>query len=209
MKIIIENLFLKQNAFSLNIKNWTLPPNSHVLIEGASGSGKTSFLHLLAGFLKPTSGHILLNEKKIDELSAVDLCRFRRAYVGMIFQKIHLLPHLTLFENVLLGAKNLDQTAEIPALLKKLGLENRFEHLPSQLSLGETQRASVARALISKPEIIFADEPTASLDDQNAEIVFQLLIEQCKGKSLLVVTHDARARSFFEKSVNFKELLGT
>ncbi len=209
MKIQVDQLFLKQNDFSILIKQWSVPANSHLLIEGSSGSGKTSFLHLLAGFLRPSSGSIQLNEQKITELPTVDLCRFRRLHVGMIFQKIHLLPHLNLLENVILGARDSEQRAEAPAILEKLGLQNRLNHLPKELSLGETQRASVARALIAKPGIVFADEPTASLDDENADIVFRLLKESCKGKSLLVVTHDARARSFFDQSIHFKDLLST
>ena len=209
MKIQVEDLLLKQNDFSFLIEKWSIPAHSHFLIEGPSGSGKTSFLHLLSGLLRPTRGNIFLDNQKISHLSSSELCKFRRTQVGMIFQKIHLLPHLTLLENVLLGARDLNQKAEAPAILKKLGLQNRLDHLPKELSLGETQRASVARALIAEPEIIFADEPTASLDDENAEIVFQLLKERCKGKSLLVVTHDARARSFFEQTIHFKDLLST
>ena len=209
MKIHVEGLFLKQNDFSLLIKKWSVPANSHLLIEGSSGSGKTSFLHLLAGLLRPSSGSIQMGDQKITDLSIEELCKFRRSHVGMIFQKIHLLPHLTLLENVFLGAKNSEQRSEAPGILKKLGLQNRLNHLPRELSLGETQRASVARALIAEPGIIFADEPTASLDDQNAEIVFRQLKERSKGKSLLVVTHDARARSFFDQTLHFKDLLST
>ncbi len=207
MKIQIENLLLKQNDFSFRIKNWFVEARAHLLIEGSSGSGKTSFLHLLAGLLKPSSGSIQLDQYNITKLSKIELCQFRRENVGMIFQKIHLLPHLTLIENVILGATAFSSKNEIHTLLKRLKLEDRLNHLPKELSLGETQRASIARALISNPKIILADEPTASLDDENAEIVFKLLKEKAIGKTLLLVSHDNRARFFFQRSLNFRDLI--
>lgn len=207
MQIHVENLSLKQNDFSFLIKKWILEPYSHILIEGASGGGKTSFLHLLAGLLRPTNGLIQIGSHKISELSKNDLCNFRRDHVGMIFQKIHLLPHLSLLENVQLGFKKNDDQSETFKLLKKLKLDDRLDHLPKELSLGETQRASIARALVANPQIILADEPTASLDDENADIVFKLLKEKAKEKTLLIVTHDHRARAHFDKTLNFKELL--
>ncbi|MBC7464429.1 MAG: ATP-binding cassette domain-containing protein [Bdellovibrio sp.] len=207
MLIQIDNLLLKQNDFSFLIKKCSIESGQHLLIEGSSGIGKTSFLHLLAGFLKPTAGSIQMGSHKIVDLSAVELCEFRRAHVGMIFQKIHLLPHLTLLENVKLGLTADDSKNHVQSLIQQLGLENRLNHVPKQLSLGETQRASIARALVSKHQIILADEPTASLDDDNAEIVFNLLKEKAKGSTLLLVTHDHRARAFFDKTINFKDLI--
>ena len=162
---------------------------------------------MLAGLLSPTSGQIILGDNKVTELSKNELCQFRRSNMGLIFQKIHLLPHLNLLENVSLGTPQTVDSTEALLLIKRLGLENRLNHLPKELSLGETQRTSVARALIANPKIILADEPTASLDDKNAEMVFALLKEKTKGKTLLVVTHDHRARSFFDQHLNFKELL--
>jgi putative ABC transport system ATP-binding protein len=207
MQILVENLYLNQGDFSLFIKKWAVESRSHLLIEGPSGTGKTSVLHILAGLLKPSNGIVILDDQKISELPNSELCHFRKNNLGIIFQKIHLLPHLTLFENVLLGCQNEEQEKEIPALLERLGLKYKHQNLPHELSLGETQRASIARALISNPKLILADEPSASLDDENAEIVFKLLKEKAKDKTLLVVTHDHRARSYFDKVINFKELI--
>ena len=127
MKIHVEGLFLKQNDFSLLIKKWSVPANSHLLIEGSSGSGKTSFLHLLAGLLRPSSGSIQMGDQKITDLSIEELCKFRRSHVGMIFQKIHLLPHLTLLENVFLGAKNSEQRSDFHHCLahRRVSLHHR------------------------------------------------------------------------------------
>ena len=207
MQINVDNLLLQMSDFRLNIKSWSLPSKSHLLIEGPSGSGKTTFLHLLSGLLPAAKGKIQVGDFHLQNLSAKNLSDYRREFCGIIFQKIHLLPHLNLKENVLLGCKNLSQQDSFESLMKSLDLHNRVSHRPSALSLGETQRAAVARALISEPEILFADEPTSGLDDKNAEKVFELIKKQSKNKTVLVVSHDYRARSFFDNKINFQELL--
>ncbi len=207
MKIELKDLFLKQKDFSMRIKNWSLPPEAHLLVEGSSGSGKTSFLHLLAGLMKPTGGEIHINSEIITSFSSEQSSRFRRTHMGIIFQKIHLLPHLTLLENTWLGAKTREQRLKAGSLIEELKLSHRINHLPRELSLGETQRAAIARALLSEPELVLADEPTASLDDKNAENVFRILKERTVGKSLIVVTHDLRARSYFTDRLQFKDIL--
>jgi putative ABC transport system ATP-binding protein len=207
VNIHVQDLKISFGDFNLKIQNWSLPDKSHLLVEGPSGTGKTSFLHLLAGLIPIPSGKIRIGEHEISSLSRAQLSVFRKNHCGIIFQKIHLLPHLTLQENILIGCKNADQAKDLSNYLATLGLQHRSQHLPSELSLGETQRASVARALISQPEIIFADEPTSGLDDTNAEKVLRLLQKSAQGKTLILVSHDHRARSVFEHRVDFRELL--
>ncbi len=207
MHIEVSQLNISMGDFSLQVPQWSLPSNSHLLFEGPSGSGKTTFLHLLAGLLPFQNGEIKISGVSIKNLSGHDLIQFRRKNCGIIFQKIHLLPHLTLIENILLGCQNAHQAKQIDKLTENLQLTHRLNHLPSTLSLGETQRAAVARALISEPSLLLADEPTSGLDDANAERVMQLLVSSARNKSLIVVSHDARVRKFFEQKIDFREIL--
>jgi putative ABC transport system ATP-binding protein len=207
MNIDISDLKLSFGDFTLKIRRWSLPENSHLLIEGPSGSGKTTFLHLLSGLIPAQGGKISIGKAEISSLSRAKLTQFRKQHCGIIFQKIHLLPHLTLRENILMGCSDKEQLTETTNLIHHLGLEHRSEHLPSALSLGETQRASVARAILSKPALIFADEPTSGLDDANAEKVLRLLKKSAQGKTLIVVSHDQRTRSIFEQRSHFEDIL--
>jgi putative ABC transport system ATP-binding protein len=207
MQIDVQNLDLQLGDFRLHVAEWKLPAQSQVLIEGPSGTGKTTFLHLLSGLMPSQKGKIRVGTFQLQALSSQQLAQFRRENCGIIFQKIHLLPHLTLQENVLLGCKKPQQFEKFAGLMKSLQLEHRTKHLPSALSLGETQRAAVARAVISEPEIIFADEPTSGLDDVNAERVLELLKAAAKNKTIIVVSHDHRARALFSNRMDFRELL--
>ena len=207
MSIEVSQLKISFGEFSIQIPHWSLPEKSHLLLEGPSGSGKTTFLHLLAGLIPFEKGNIQIGQHKIKELTQHDLIQFRREHCGIIFQKIHLLPHLTLSENILLGCQVPSQKSELKKFVAALGLEQRLTHLPSALSLGETQRAAVARALISEPDLILADEPTSGLDDANAEKVVKLLKSCSQGKTLIVVSHDARVKQYFDSKIDFRGLL--
>jgi len=168
-----------------------------VAIMGASGSGKSTLLHLLGGLEKASSGEVILDGIDINKVSAAKLAKLRNKSLGFIYQSHHLLGEFTVLENVampLLIAGVSVKKARIRAdeLLKRVGLGHRVEHKPGELSGGERQRAAVARALINKPCLILADEPTGNLDSKTADQVYQLMLElnQELNVSFLVVTHD-------------------
>src|SRR5438309_10120942 len=164
-----------------------------VAMMGPSGSGKSTTVNLIGCLDRPTTGEIWLDGKNVAGLSASELNRVRAETVGFIFQQFHLIPYLTAVENVMLAQYFHSMTDEKEALeaLDRVGLKDRAEHLPSQLSGGEQQRVCIARALINDPKIILADEPTGNLDAQNEEIVLRLLREfHQQGRTIVMVTHD-------------------
>lgn len=170
-----------------------------VLIMGPSGSGKTTFLSMAGGLLRPTSGEILLSGMNISSMSEDELPTVRLKHIGFIFQSFNLLSALTVLENVrlildLAGADKKEATKKAISLLDKEGLLDKINRYPRELSGGEAQRVSIARALINDPDIILADEPTANLDSKNGHRVMMLLKELAKekGKSIVIVSHDQR-----------------
>jgi len=177
--------------------NLTIGIGERVAIMGASGSGKSTLLHLLGGLEKASGGEVILDGVNINQVSASKLARLRNKSLGFIYQSHHLLGEFTVLENVamplLIGGESVKQ-ARIRAseLLQRVGLGHRIEHKPGELSGGERQRAAVARALINKPCLILADEPTGNLDSKTAHQVYQLMLElnQELNVSFLVVTHD-------------------
>ncbi|MEL0081442.1 MAG: ABC transporter ATP-binding protein [Gammaproteobacteria bacterium] len=170
---------------------------SSCAVVGPSGSGKSTLLALLAGLDSPSSGSVSLNEVDITALSEEARARFRREQVGFVFQNFQLMPTLTALENVALplelqGQKTARKTAR--EWLTKIGLDHRQQHLPAQLSGGEQQRVAVARAFVTRPAILFADEPTGSLDGPNGDQVLELMFDLNNDQqtTILLVTHDAR-----------------
>jgi ABC-type lipoprotein export system ATPase subunit len=168
-------------------------------ITGPSGSGKTTLLNILGTLDQPTSGEVVLNDQPVAGLDEPALARLRNRFTGFVFQRHHLLPQLTVIENVLLpvlaerrSRASADQTGRALMLLRRAGLESLVYRFPSQLSVGECQRAAVVRSLINKPRLILADEPTGSLDANNAESLVALLLElhKTEGFSMVMVTHD-------------------
>jgi len=165
-----------------------------VVIMGKSGSGKSTLLGLLAALDYPDSGSVKLGEQTLSTLGEDALAAIRQRDMGFVFQSFHLLPTLTVAENIAFPldiARRPDDT-RVDELIDAVGLGHRRDNLPNQLSGGEQQRTAVARALVSRPKIVFADEPTGNLDEQNAEQVMQLLLDlrQQTGSALVVVTHD-------------------
>lgn len=183
-----------------------------VVIHGESGSGKSTLLHLLAGFENADSGEIVLNGQNICKLNESGKAMFRRKNVGFVFQQFHLLPELTALENVMMPLliqkapmKIAKQQAE--HLLFYVGLENRMNHTPEQLSGGQNQRVAVARALIGRPAVIFADEPTGNLDSRNRMEVLELLqkINREQGATILMVTHSIEERTVADRVIELKD----
>jgi putative ABC transport system ATP-binding protein len=177
------------------------------LITGNSGKGKTTLLHLLAGLLRPENGKIAVDETDIAQLSEKKLDQFRGKNIGLILQQSHFIASLSVLENVVLASwlatgKKAVQKAE--KLLDELDLVNQKHKSPSQLSIGQQQRVSIARALINEPKLLFADEPTSSLDDENTIVVANLLEKLAKEykAALVIVTHDKRLKDKFPNQLN-------
>jgi putative ABC transport system ATP-binding protein len=171
----------------------TVAPGEWIAIMGPSGSGKSTLVNLIGCLDRPTSGEIWLDNENVATISASDLNRIRAEKVGFIFQQFHLIPYLSALENVMLAQYLHSMTDEKEALeaLEHVGLKDRANHLPSQLSGGEQQRVCIARALINDPKIVLADEPTGNLDATNEEIVLRLLRELHRnGRTIVMVTHD-------------------
>lgn len=177
-----------------------------LLITGKSGTGKTTFLHILSGILKPKSGNIIIGETNIENLSDKKLDVFRGKNIGLVLQQSHFIASLSVLENLALTSWLSDKekkTEKAKNLLKQLGLEDQMHKNTSQLSIGQQQRVSIARALINEPKVLLADEPTSSLDDDNTQIVADLLSNLSKQykASLVIVTHDQRLKNKFENVV--------
>lgn len=205
MDIQIENLKFR-NIFQL--KSWSIPSGQHILVEGPSGSGKTTLLHLISGLFLTPDAKIKIGTHNLQNLSDDERAVLRRDHFGLVFQKLSLLDHLTALENVQLSFFDSTKSRLTASeALKKLGLEEKMNSRCSTLSLGEQQRVAVARVISQESDIILADEPTSSLDDESAQIVIHSLVEAARGKTLIVVSHDHRLRSSFQKIVQFKDLV--
>ena len=171
----------------------TVPPGEWLAIMGPSGSGKSTLVNLLGCLDQPTSGEIWIHGINVSQMSPAELNRFRAEKIGFIFQQFHLIPYLTAIENVMLAQyfHSMTDKQEALAALERVGLKDRADHLPSQLSGGEQQRVCIARALINDPHIVLADEPTGNLDAQNEEIVLRQLRDlHAQGRTIIMVTHD-------------------
>jgi len=185
---------------SLQFADLEVMNGQHTLILGDSGSGKTTLLHILSGLLKPETGTVQIDGQQLYELPARKLDEFRGQRIGLIFQEAHLVKSLTVRENLQIaqgfaGAK-VDH-GRIEEVLALLNLAHKGNSYPGKLSRGQMQRAAIARAVINRPAILVADEPTASLDDRNTESVLSLLLTQAEqqGATLIVATHDKRVKS--------------
>ncbi len=190
--------------------NLQIKSGETVAIIGPSGAGKTSLLMLLGGLEQASHGTITIAGQNITSLNEDALARFRRQNIGIVYQAFHLIPSMTALENValpldLLGDPNATTRAE--ELLQKVGLAARLTHYPSQLSGGEQQRVAVARALVSRPRLLLADEPTGNLDAANGEQVIKLLFELTAdfGSSLVLVTHDAALAARCQRQIRIRD----
>ncbi len=182
-----------------------------VAVVGRSGSGKSTLLQLVAGLDAPTSGCIDVGGVRVSSLAEADLARFRLSTVGFVFQAFNLIATLSALENaalplLLAGGGRRDALAEARELLRQLGLTARLEHLPEELSGGEMQRVCMARAMIARPPLLLADEPTGSLDSHAGDEVMALLrrVPRTRGQTVLMVTHDARAAAYADRIVSLE-----
>ena len=205
-------LAAKSIKYSYNSNNtfefpdFCLESTEDLLIIGDSGVGKTTFLNILGGLLLPQSGSITLNGTNYSDLNSKDLDKFRGKNIGIIFQSPYFVNNLNLMDNLLFSlflSKNHKDKNVVIEILNQVGLKDKIYSKPNDLSQGEKQRASIALALVKKPNLILADEPTSSLDDNNCDLVVSLLKEQsqlskCK---LIIITHDARLKKHFKNSM--------
>jgi predicted ABC-type transport system involved in lysophospholipase L1 biosynthesis ATPase subunit len=175
----------------------TVPAGDRVAVLGKSGSGKSTLMNLLGGLDRPTAGTLTVAGRVLSNLSRRALAEYRLTAVGFVFQSFHLIPTKTALENVELplvvaGRPARDRRAAARELLAAVGMDHRFDHLPTKLSGGERQRVAVARALVNRPQLVLADEPTGNLDSASAEAVMELLLAQTRdrGVTLILVTHD-------------------
>jgi putative ABC transport system ATP-binding protein len=177
--------------------SFDLPSGEFLALLGSSGSGKSTLLNLIAGLDRPTSGAVIAQGQDLSQVSSLELARYRRQTVGMVFQSFNLLPRMTLEENVELPLRlaevdRSNRAARVHEALDRVGLGKRITHRPSELSGGEQQRAAIARALVNRPKILLADEPTGNLDSTTGESILMLLkeIQKNPGMTIVMVTHE-------------------
>lgn len=190
----------KQKINILEEVNCEINRGDIVFFHGASGAGKSTLMYLLSGLEKPSAGDVFINGESINKMSANTKAHMRNHELGFVFQHYGLMPELNVLENVLLPTQMQGKLSTAEAkqraiqLLDQVGLGDRVKHLPKELSGGEQQRVAIARALVNQPSIIFADEPTGNLDEENSEKIMELLLNLAKQEqvALIIITHDIK-----------------
>jgi len=193
--------------WAVNDVSLTVPTGEFLALLGSSGSGKSTLLNLIAGLDRPSSGAVVAQGQDLSKMSPLALARYRRQTVGMVFQSFNLLPRMTLEENVELPLRlaevdRSERATRVREALQRVGLEKRIGHRPSELSGGEQQRTAIARALVNRPKILLADEPTGNLDSATGEAILALLreIQKNPGMTIVMVTHErALAERFADR----------
>ncbi len=185
--------------------SFSVDEGEFIAVRGPSGCGKSTLLSLAGGLVLPTQGRILIDGQPVSEMTAAQRSSFRGEKIGFVFQMFHLLPYLTIIENVVVAGSEVASAAvgeRAEALLSDFGLTDRLSHRPGELSAGERQRVALARALLNRPRLLLADEPTGNLDPENASGVLELLAQFHKqGGTILLVTHDDRAAAYADRSL--------
>ena len=200
-----ESLTHRYNSENnLQFKDWVIDTNEQWILAGNSGSGKTTLIHILTGLLKPNQGKVFINSTDIYSLSQKEQDKFRGRHIGLIFQRPHLIKSLDVRDNLRIAQSFAGLPRDdkrISDVLSTLDIYSKSKNYPHELSQGQLQRVSIARAVINKPELLVADEPTSSLDDKNTSAVLNLLISQSKlnGSTLIVATHDNRVKEVLNK----------
>lgn len=193
----------------LELADWSAEQGEHLLVLGPSGSGKTTLLHIIAGLLRPSQGSVTVAQQNLQQLDVAALDRFRGQYIGIVFQRLHLLASLTVLDNLLLAQYLAGVPQDKPRLdtvLTNLDLAEKRGAYPHELSHGEAQRVALARALVNRPKIILADEPTSNLDDIRCQQVLDLLEEQARNcqATLVIATHDQRIKQNIANRLELK-----
>ena len=203
--IKIQSLTHQYNQVpKLQFPDWEIKDAEQWLLLGSSGSGKSTLLNIIAGLLKPQNGEVILDGTSVYQLSSRKMDQFRGQKIGIVFQKPHFIKSLNIYDNIAIASSLAGlpiDAKRISLLLETLGLAGKAKKYAEELSQGQLQRASIARALVNHPSVLIADEPTSSLDDENAENVISLLTEQAASShaSLIVATHDNRVRNRLSK----------
>ena len=195
---------------ALDNVSFSVEKGEFVAIIGPSGSGKSTLLHSLGGVDVPTKGSVVINQTDISNLDETALAIFRRRQIGLIYQFYNLIPILTVQENLtlplLLDGRKPDEK-QISTLVKRLGLENRLDHLPNQLSGGQQQRVSIGRALVNNPALMLADEPTGNLDSENSKEIISLLRQFNKdfNQTVIIITHDEKIANSADRVITIED----
>lgn len=198
----------EKDVIALNEINLNVEEPNFVLIKGASGCGKSTLLFSIAGMLRPSSGEILLNEKNIYSYSEKDLLKFRARYIGFVYQSYYLIPYLDVLDNILLVNKSHGDVVtedEVRKLATKFNMQDRLHHKPSELSVGEKQRVAFMRAIVVKPKLLLADEPTGNLDPENTQIIMNAFCDfRRQGGTVIMVSHGNEADAYADTTVEMK-----
>jgi len=194
----------------LQVAAWQVEQGSQWLVLGPSGSGKTTLLHILAGILRPTAGSVSIAGQNLTALKPADLDRFRGQRIGIVLQRLHLVPSLTVVSNLLLAqylAGLTQDSARVREVLASLDIADKADANPHELSFGQAQRVAVARAVVNRPKLLLADEPTSNLDDARCAQAYGLLESQARacGATLVIATHDQRIKSRMSNHYELKE----
>ena len=195
-----------QTVKAANNLDFTIDQGELVVILGPSGSGKSTLLNLLGGLDKPTSGEIIIDDENITAFSDKELTRYRAKEIGFIFQFYNLIPNLTACENIEVLNDIVDENIDGKAILTQVGLSQHVNKFPSELSGGEQQRVSIARAIAKKPKMLLCDEPTGALDSHTGKIIIELLINLCESENttVIIVTHNSEFAKVANKVIHIK-----
>ena len=199
----------QKDVIALNKINLEVAGGEFLLIKGPSGCGKSTLLFTLGGMLKPSAGHVRVNERDLYQLPTKELLDYRAHQMGFVYQSYHLIPYLTILDNVLLVNKigeKVTTREEVIELAKQFNLQDRLLHHPAELSVGEKQRAALMRALVCKPTLLIADEPTGNLDPANSAIIMQhFKAFQQKGGTLIMASHNNDADSLATRQIRMQD----
>jgi len=212
---MIKGIKIHKSINEINILNGidiSINEGEIVSVVGKSGAGKTTLLQILGTLEKPTNGKVLFNDKDVFQLNENELAAFRNKNIGFVFQSHHLLPEFTAIENVCIPAYIAKSTKKLANerakyLIDLMGLSNRFSHKPSELSGGEQQRISVARALMNNPQVVLADEPSGNLDSKTAESLHELFfkLREVNQQTFIIVTHNNKLAELADKKITIKD----